>query len=646
MNARIALSSAAVLLFFVSPASSFAARNQDFRPATAEELALKEHSLAPGAPAIILHWVQFQDDKNSYRSEYFRIKIMTEEGKKYADVEIPYLKGFSSVGDIKARTISPDGSITDFRGRIYDKPIVKTRRLKYHAKVFTMPEVTAGSIIEYRHVYRWDVSSLFGTSWTLQQELPVLKANLALTPYKSPEYSSYFIHRGLPPGKVPEKKRDTYELELENLPAFVEESFAPPASLLKPRVEFLYTRHTELEPEKFWQREGKEWADVIERFIGKRGLKQEAHTLTAGLTTDEEKLRSLYARVQGIRNLSFEEDKTEQEQKREKLRDNKNAEDVLRNGYGYRNELNRLFVGLARAAGFEANVVRLATRDEGILRTNLPDGRQLNGEIGVVTVDGREVFVDAGTPYAPFGILSWEYSSTGGLRIAKKAEVSWVEIPFAPATENVTRRVAKLRLEDEIVKGTVAISWTGQDALSRRITFLEKDDASRRRLLEDELKALLPEGATVKLTNVSGLDDRDHPLVVEAELESPTLASAIGSRTLVPLEIFTTRAKNPFSGQNRQHPIAFEHSFRVEDSIELTLPEGLTIETLPKNANVDVKAMVYESAWQSRENRVTLERSVQLNALLFETKHYQTIREFYSRQMQNDQEQVVLRKGS
>jgi len=66
-------------------------------------------------------------------------------------------------------------------------------------------------------------------------------------------------------------------------------------------------------------------------------------------------LRKLYARAQQVRNTSFEVEKSEQEQKREKEQGINNVEDLLKAGQRERAAINWLFVGLARAAGFQAD---------------------------------------------------------------------------------------------------------------------------------------------------------------------------------------------------------------------------------------------------------------------------------------------------
>ena len=73
----------------------------------------------PGAAAVILWREVTTDDVKGMSTEYQRIKVFTDEGKKYADIEIPYVEHFSKVEDIQARTIRPDGTTVDFQGQIF-----------------------------------------------------------------------------------------------------------------------------------------------------------------------------------------------------------------------------------------------------------------------------------------------------------------------------------------------------------------------------------------------------------------------------------------------------------------------------------------------------------------------------------------------
>jgi hypothetical protein len=122
-----------------------------FQPVSADELKMTSEPKAPGVPAIILYRQVDRDDRGTSAHEdvYFRLKILTEEGRKYADIEIPYWKGVGDIGNIHARTVKPDGAIANFGGTVFDKSILKARGAKYLAKTFTLPDVQVGSIIEY-----------------------------------------------------------------------------------------------------------------------------------------------------------------------------------------------------------------------------------------------------------------------------------------------------------------------------------------------------------------------------------------------------------------------------------------------------------------------------------------------------------------
>ncbi len=127
----------------------------EWQPISPEELKMTSVPEAPGAPAVYLYRQVDRDDSNRTPHEYnyARIKILTEEGRKYADVEIPFFKEEGNIHSVKARTIRPDGSIVNFDGKAFDKTIVKAKGVKFLAKTFTLPDVQVGSIIEYHYMY-------------------------------------------------------------------------------------------------------------------------------------------------------------------------------------------------------------------------------------------------------------------------------------------------------------------------------------------------------------------------------------------------------------------------------------------------------------------------------------------------------------
>src|SRR5208282_486996 len=163
-----------------------------FRPVNPEELKMTSEPEAPGAPAVILYREVYRDDYGQppHQDDYFRIKILTEEGRKYGDIEIPYDKDLENVTGIHARTIKPDGTIVDFDGDVITKSLIKAKGVKYLAKTFTLPAVQAGCVVEY--FYTIKLSYALNSHWILSSGLFTKAAKFSLKPFTS-NYWKYYL---------------------------------------------------------------------------------------------------------------------------------------------------------------------------------------------------------------------------------------------------------------------------------------------------------------------------------------------------------------------------------------------------------------------------------------------------------------------
>src|ERR1700757_4102093 len=71
-------------------AAPFTCTAQKFQEPTREELQMTADPKAPGAPAVFLYREETTDNANHFISEYARIKVLTEAGKEWATVDVPY----------------------------------------------------------------------------------------------------------------------------------------------------------------------------------------------------------------------------------------------------------------------------------------------------------------------------------------------------------------------------------------------------------------------------------------------------------------------------------------------------------------------------------------------------------------------------
>ena len=162
-----------------------AARAADWPPLVTAELAMKDNAAEPGSDAMILYREQLADATKSFETFYYRIKIFNQAGKKYADVEIPFVKGREDIREVHGRTVHPDGQSLEFDGKVYEKLVVKAGSIKVLMKSITLPDVTPGSIIEYRYKAQRDPDLIYNTIWHVQEGLYTQHAHFVYRPYQN-----------------------------------------------------------------------------------------------------------------------------------------------------------------------------------------------------------------------------------------------------------------------------------------------------------------------------------------------------------------------------------------------------------------------------------------------------------------------------
>ena len=626
-----------------------------FQPVSPDELKMTSEPHAPGASAIILYRQVDRDDngRTSHEDHYVRIKILSEAGRKYADIEIPFIKYWENIVNIRARTIRPDGSAVDFDGKVFDKTLVKAKGVKILAKTFTLPDVQVGGIIELNYTDDLQEYSLFDSHWIVSEELFTKRAQFSLKPYEIKAYESYFPNpfrlrwtwHGLPAGVEPKKGGDgIVRMDVSDIPPFPTEDFMPPANELKARVDFIYADTSdEREPDKFWRQVAKKRYNEMESFVGKRkAMEQAVAQIVSPGDSPEMKLRKIYDRVQAIRNTTFEVTKTEQEEKRAKEKPPDSVEDIWKRGYGDSVTLPRLFLALVRAAGFEARECWVSDRRMYFFVPLTMESRKLNANVVVVKLDGKDLYLDPGIPFTPFGLLPWSETGTPGLLLDKDGG-TWIRTAIPSRSESRTERNAKLKLADtgDLV-GKVTVTYTGLEAMNWRVEKRHSDDVERKKFLEDELRGQIPVGAEVELTNTPDWSNSETPLTADFTLKIPGWAAAAGRRALVSVGVFSAEEKHVFEHADRTHPIYFDYSFEKVDDLEIELPPGWHTSSIPDARKQDGHIVTYTMKVDDFAGTLHVVRKLGVDAGMYDPKYYAGLRNFFQNVKSGDEQQIVL----
>lgn len=622
---------------------------QDFPPVASDELKMTAEPQVPGAPAIILQRRVDRNDELSEQVEYFRIKILTEEGRKYANIEIPFYVGYMEVKNILARTIKPDGSVSNFNGQIYERDLVKGRWVKYFAKTFALPDVQVGSILEYS--YTLDLRGfLFDSHWILNSDLFTKSAQFSFMP-RQHNYGPMGLRwtSTLPIGVKPRIDPDhVIRMEASNIPAFEPEEFMPPENELKSRVDFIYQGgFPEKDPDKFWKNVGTTFNTALEAYLGKpKPMEEAVRQIVSPDEPPETKLRKIYARVQAIRNTSYEVEKTEKEEKRNKEKLAKNVAEVWKHGYGNASELPWLFLGLARAAGFEAYGCLVSNRSEYFFDPKLMQRDRLRNNIVLVKLNGKEIYFDPGAAFAPFGWLPWNETSTQGIRLDKTGE-TWIRTPLPDSSESKILHVANFKLSPEgTLEGKLTMTYTGLEAMRQRVEERNADEVGRKKVLEDQVKVYVPAPAEAELTKKPDWNNPETPLTAEFAVRIPNWTSNAGRRVMVPVGIFSATEKHMFEHAERVHSIYFGYPYGELDDVTIELPEQWQVVALPSARTRKGDRIIYKLSVANDGRTLHLTRELDSDISIIDKDRYSALRDFFDAVRIGDGEQIVVQPGA
>jgi hypothetical protein len=606
---------------------------------TADELKMTADPAAPGAAAVYLNLEETTNEVGGHHTFYARIKVLTEDGKKYGDVTIPYLDQEENIHGVEGRTIHSDGTVVPFTGKPWQKLVVKGAGIRRMEKGFSLRDVQVGSILEYR--YETTYYGFRPPRWYLQQVLYVHQEHFHYDPSQLlPGMSTQFLPRGV---QMTGSGWKGWDLRVSDIPPQVEEDDSPPVHSMGYRVMFYYMITPVKSYGDFWKAQGAIWSGGVDAYAAPEKLKEAVAQLTEPGDTDRQKLEKIYAAVMGMDNTSFSREHTQAEDKVQKAKA-ENTTDIWAKRRGNQEEIALVFIGLARAAGLKAYAMAVTNRDENAFVVQQADWSQLDDTIAIVNVGGKEMYFDPGERYCAFGELHWKHTWTAGVRQLDGGTTAIAQTPYPVFSATKTERDADLHLDsDGGVKGTIRIEMTGSVALRWRQEALVSDEEQTKKEFTDGLQAELPAGLTVKMDGLSALTDYTVPLVANLEV-SGNMGTRTGKRMFLPGTFFEAQAKPRFVNAVRQNPVYLPYPYSVHDKVKLALPAMATLEMMPKTQEIKFSpyAGLSSAYGMADKGRYAYERLEAVNGLFYETKDYPQLRDFFQRVNTQDQAQVVL----
>ncbi len=655
---------------------------------------------APGAAAEYLDIQDVADDSLHSRIFYARIKVLQEQGKELADVEIPlpspqqiekdfvtvqlpYQSSSFALGqppqpsgnqvrisDFKARVIHADGTVIPVEGKTEDLLKRETTAQNTQRTVVHLPEVEVGSIIEYRFVERYD--GLYSSpQWQVQRQYPVKKAHFTFLPYKTflpgveNQQGSYLVDRhGVPLSfllywpKLPsgaELKRDSggrFFLDVANVPATPREEWMPPNESTNYRVRFYY--RSDANAKEFWVAQGKKWSKEVDRLAEPtRAIQDAVAKLTAPGDSEEAKARKLYQTVQGLENTDFTPKKSDSAGA-SSLPAEKRAEETWTQKSGSRQDIALLYLAMLRAAGIKAYDMKVVNRDHGVFAQDYLYFDQLEDDITLAVINGKEVVLDPGEKMCPYGTVHWKHSGAGGVRqVADASAGKAVAVsPVQAHTGNTLVRLGEVNVDEKgAIVGSFRFTIAGQEALHWRQTALREDEPSVRREFNAWLAETAPAGVKAEIDRFEGLTNPDANLIamvtVRGSLAKGEMGGTGGKGLELPSFFFATRGHEPFvEDPQRLEQVDMRYGEQVTDQVTYHLASGMTVLNAPQDTHFAWEGhTLFAVKTKSDPGQITIARSLARAFTFARPEEYSSLRDFYQKVETADRQPLTIERA-
>jgi len=663
-----------IILFVLLGCAKNYAQKRELGNVTIEELKEKICPKDSSAVAAILFekgktfFDYKQNDGFSIITEVeVKIKIYKKEGYDWANKEISFYTGGNSIevvdfskaitynlvnGQIEKSKLKSDGEFLEKVNKFWSK------------RKITLPNVKEGSIIEFKYSVKSPFLSTF-PDWSFQNVIPVYYSEYTTD---IPEYYFYNVYRkgSLIPNETKDKFSKTIRLDektlpqgnvggythdvsvinyndtrttyvLENVPAIKEESFVNNIDNYKTSIQ--HELSGKQMPQTAFESFSTTWEAVAKKIYENENFGNQLNksnyyeadikNVLQGLTTDEEKVSAIFKFVQS------------------RMTWNKYygvaCDDGVKSAYDSKTgnvaEINLMLVSMLRNANLDANPVLVSTRANGI--SLYPSRTAYNVVIASVLVNGNLVLLDATSKSNLPGILPTRDLNWFGRIIKKDGFSEMVDLMPTSSSLEMVNALVKVDEKGEVT-GQVKHQYFDYNALNFRenLAILTNNTIIEKK--EKENQGLEIENYELN----SNVADLTQPVVEKYSMTNNNLTEVIGDKLYFSPLLFFIMSENPFKQDSREYPIDFSFPFKDKFMINISLPEGYQVETLPKPIAIAMpnKYGSFNYTISNENSQIQLVVALDIATSIIPAEDYDILKEFFKVVIDKESEKIVLKK--
>ncbi|MBP2616110.1 transglutaminase-like domain-containing protein [Chryseobacterium jejuense] len=309
---------------------------------------------------------------------------------------------------------------------------------------------------------------------------------------------------------------------------------------------------------------------------------------------------------------------------------------LLETKVGNAAEINLFLIMLLREAGIKSDPLIISTVENGFINLLSPNVSNMNFVLAVIDVNGEYHTYDATSKQSSVDQLPLRDWNQYGILLAKnKAE----QIQMKNIKPSSTFLTVDAKINDD---GSISGSYSDRDTGTFAMHVKDSYDEN-----PEKYKKQYKENFSIDFTQIDAkvLDTGEFECAMN--FSSSNLIDRVGKKIIVNPMLFLSKTFNEFDQMEvRKYPIDFGAPTTKVKKVTLEIPEGYTIEELPKNKRIvtDDKQIEYSYMIEQKGNKLEVTSTTKISSADYPKEYYPAFKQIWGVASKHENQVISLVK--
>lgn len=570
--------------------------------------------------------------------EHRIIKLLTPAGiQRYSALQFTYTEPREKVEILNVQITTPDGKTTPIS--LADEKLT-TPLEKYppfaglKAVALDLKNLQPGATLDYTFsmtTQPW-IADQYWQEIFPQDVDSIQKERVILIEKQNRQAAVKMYHGTLPKPILSDTATAAIrEWDFENLPPFATEPSMPPAPDVAPHIVISTVQN--------WQQIAQSFQKEFLIPTGDPGLEKTLTGIVKKGQTPQAQLNAIYGFVaQSIRslppNLGGEI---------EKIPHPLDYTTLMNLGLGDCRDKASLLADLLKKAGFNAELALLSTASNGVVFPDTPAPFAFNRLVVKVNDGSKTMWLDPYSESAPVGYLPPDLQGRQALLLNTS---QFVQTPIFSASSNRRDINVQAKLsKDGSLKEVLELNADGADGFALRSILRNLSDQDKQRAVASIVTQII-RPAKIDAISLSSVDNLSAPMAVGIKFQTKNYATIIGDLAFLPIPINILNTFLPVLAVNepRRYPFVVGNLLEEKKHLELSLPAGYKIRTLPKGQKIQNDVGAYQASFSTTGTKLIFNSFFTVNQISVSPDEFSKLKSLVSAKVDVEESKVVLRK--